>query len=156
MKLEFKPLPSAPFLMNAVVQVNPRFNVSVTYNKEPGNWHVGDYGSFQCAIQVRRDADSPYRSLVAVEGNPQDNVFSECDLRKVDELVALAEAMEYSGEFEVFDVRDRSEFPDLQPRWGHWGFCAVGYDEQCKRAYLARVYNEENTVRFTPRIMVPL
>lgn len=141
--LQFKPLAHATFIDNAVVPINNHFQLSISKNRSPGMWYVGDDDSYEVAIQAF-EPGNPTRCLVWV-GN--DNVTRDCDLADINRLADHARTLIYVGRIEVFDCGEG----DKEPRWLTRFCCAAGKDFEEKTKYAQRVWSEMRH-RFIPYV----
>ena len=136
-KLEFAPLPGNEWIMNATVPVSKYCRLSVSY----GNWlwFVGEKGSYEVGIQmIVPDAFGNMGDLVSFKDNPHDNVWPECDEKRIEELVEKGKSLVYAGIIEVFDRREHAS----EPEWGLRFICAEGYDLEQKLEHAKQIWGE--------------
>lgn len=145
MKLNFEPLPKAPWINNAVVPINEHFRLSVSYNTSRGLWYAGSYGAFEAAIQVGNPASptgSEYWSLVELPDNPRANIYPDCGMDDLERLCEIAKDLEYACELQVLEnARGEPE------EWLHRFFCAKGHDEKAKTNYVRSVFPKWRGIR---------
>jgi len=127
----FKPLPHAPWINNAVVDVSENFNLSVSYNNSPGMWYVGDKGHCEVAIQAGKP-NSKYRSLVSLPDNEHGNIYHNCDKQIINQLIIRASELIFDGEILVFD----------DGLWKHRFYCAKGFDRLQKESYCRSMFKD--------------
>ncbi len=142
---DFSPLPHAPWLLNAVVDVKPHFNLSVTYNGgDSGLWHAGEWDNFEVAIQVYGDS-TKYRSLVELPDNPNTNIYPNMRMADLTRLADKAMTLEYHGEIQVFvEPENNPAAKEKDFVWRHRFYTAKGHDHEAKWNYVKNTFGEKN------------
>ncbi len=144
---DFTPLSNAPWLLNAVVDVKPHFNLSVTYNGHDGLWHCGEWDNFEVAIQVY-GSSTKYRSLVELPENSNTNIYPHKTMRELANIVALAMPLEYYGEIQVLaEPEDNPKATAKDFVWRHRFYTAKGHDHSQKWNYVKGTFGEKG-IRF--------
>jgi len=139
-QLRFSPLAHAPWIDNAVVPINNHFRLSISKNGSRGLWHVGEDDSYEVAVQAF-EHEGGKGDLVWIDN---DTVTSQCDMADINKLARIAAKLVYVGKVEVFDIGDRIDYPDGQPRWLTRFYCAQGNDLTQKLEYSYRVWGKDN------------
>lgn len=133
---DFKQLPGGRGIWNTIVPVKDKFRLSISFNDERAPWAVGEFGSFECAIQVNSGHDQGW-SLVDINGQ---NTFSCCDSAELDRLFAVAKKLKWACSIDVLDVRNGHK----EPQWWHRFDCAKGKDMEFKIAYCQKMFGGNN------------
>jgi hypothetical protein len=143
MKLDFKPLGHAPWIMNATVPVNGHFRLSVSYSLPAEGfggtwWYAGEPGSYEVAVQALDDRYPGTACLVSMPEFGGSNVLAGCGMSALALVESWARKLEYRGAIEVFD----SNSARIEKAWMVRFLCACGIDYQGKMEYAGRMWGE--------------
>lgn len=133
-QLHFRPLTHAPFIDNAVVEINKHFQLSISKNRTGGCglttaphtwmgetctccgvgwWTVGVDDCYEVGIQAL-EPGLPNRSLVFYDGK---TVTRGCNLADINHLADVARSLIYFGRIEVFEGGRSDKEPDWRTRF---------------------------------------
>jgi hypothetical protein len=120
-------------IKNARLQIRDGFSLSVSKSDPYSSWYVGKDDSYNVAIMV---ASNGCESLVS-HPDADGNIWSECDIEKINEIAKLVNDLEVGPD--IWVLGDWGG-PVRKEEWRQRFATAAGYDFNDKLKYVSRIF----------------